>query len=398
MCRRDLKHAPGFEPKGDNAADQPEVNGNTRLVERNIDENAVASGAPRQRFFEAECLRDEGAFRNPPFPLRVDEPGDGAETNVRMLATVSRESPNESAASARVSGWSGTSAVENGFGTSRLYHKCISGVAVKGRQTNHLTRTPALLHVGRILLADVPSDGCSFNGTDLWETDRMPLQEWPHTVAVQRASGRKELEMESLDRARREFAEKIRATAALRSEVLVRAFASVPREDFVGPGPWKVFRPPEVRMYEVTRDADPRHLYEDVLVALDASRSLNNGQPSGLARWLDNLDLAPGDRVLHIGGGVGYYSAIAAEAVTPDGCVVGAEVDPELAERARRNLIPWPNATVVCADGCEFEAEPFDVIFVNAGATEVVPRWLDQLRDGASSFRSRSVSRCRMWA
>jgi hypothetical protein len=104
VCGRDLKQAPGFESKGNNAADQTEVNANTRLVERNIDEDAVASGAPRQRFFEAECLRDEGAFRNPPFALRVDDPGDGAETNERMPATVSRESPNESATSARVSG------------------------------------------------------------------------------------------------------------------------------------------------------------------------------------------------------------------------------------------------------------------------------------------------------
>jgi protein-L-isoaspartate(D-aspartate) O-methyltransferase len=188
--------------------------------------------------------------------------------------------------------------------------------------------------------------------------------------------------VESLDRARREFAEKIRATAGLRSETLVRAFASVSREDFVGPGPWKVLRPPDVWRYELTPDADPRHVYEDVLVALDANRSLNNGQPSGLARWLDSLDLAPGDRVFHVGCGVGYYTAIAAEAVSPGGRVVGVEVDPELAHRARRNLIPWPNATVVCADGCEFEAEPCDVIFVNAGATEVLPRWLDQLRDG----------------
>jgi hypothetical protein len=51
--------------------------------------------------------------------------------------------------------------------------------------------------------------------------------------------------VESLDQVRREFAEKIRATAGLRSETLVRAFASVSREDFVGPGPWKVLRPPE---------------------------------------------------------------------------------------------------------------------------------------------------------
>jgi hypothetical protein len=67
VCRRDLEHAPGFEPKGDNADDQPEVNRNRRLVERNIDESAVATGAPRQRFVELECLRDEAAFRNPPF-------------------------------------------------------------------------------------------------------------------------------------------------------------------------------------------------------------------------------------------------------------------------------------------------------------------------------------------
>ncbi len=42
----------------------------------------------------------------------------------------------------------------------------------------------------------------------------------------------------------------------LRSETLVRAFASVPREDFVGPGPWKVLRPPDVWRYEVTPDAE----------------------------------------------------------------------------------------------------------------------------------------------
>jgi protein-L-isoaspartate(D-aspartate) O-methyltransferase len=187
--------------------------------------------------------------------------------------------------------------------------------------------------------------------------------------------------MESLDQVRRDFAEKIRATAGLRSETLVRAFASVPREAFVGPGPWKLLRPPDFSSYDVTPDADPRHLYESVLVALDAARGLNNGEPTGLARWLDSLDLTPGDRVLHIGCGVGYYTAIVAEAVTPGGRVVGVEADPELAERAARHLIPWPSATVICADGCRFVGELFDVIFVNAGATEVLPNWLDSLRE-----------------
>lgn len=49
--------------------------------------------------------------------------------------------------------------------------------------------------------------------------------------------------MERLERVRREFAEKIRALAALRSTRLVDALASVPREDFVGPGPWQIVRP-----------------------------------------------------------------------------------------------------------------------------------------------------------
>ena len=187
--------------------------------------------------------------------------------------------------------------------------------------------------------------------------------------------------MESLDQARREFAEKIRVTTGLQSEALVRAFASVPREAFVGPGPWRLLRPPYLSSYDITPDDDPRHLYDSVVVALDPRRGLNNGEPMSLARWLDPLDLTPGKSVLHIGCGVGYYTAIMAEAVTPRGRVVGVEIDPELTERARRNLIPWPSATAVCADGCELAAEPFDVIFVNAGATEVLPNWLNSLRN-----------------
>jgi len=84
-------------------------------------------------------------------------------------------------------------------------------------------------------------------------------------------------------------------------------------------------------------------LYDNVLVALDAPRRLNNGEPAALARWLDTLDLAPGERLLHVGCGVGYYTAIGAEAVSRDGSVLGVEIDPELAERARRNLAPYAN-------------------------------------------------------
>ena len=191
------------------------------------------------------------------------------------------------------------------------------------------------------------------------------------------------IRVERLERARREFAETIRAMSALRSTRLVDALARVPREDFLGPGPWQMLRVAEVeRGYELTPDDDPRHLYDNVLVALDASRNLNNGEPAFLLRCLDDLDLSPRDRFLHVGCGVGYYTAVAATAVA-EGTVVAIERDARLAERARRNLGPWPNVTVREGNGSELASGlPFDAIFVNAGATEPLPGWLDQLRVG----------------
>ena len=186
-----------------------------------------------------------------------------------------------------------------------------------------------------------------------------------------------------LERVRVEFAETLRGVAGLKSPSLVRALATVPREHFVGPGPWQILSPSDLpRGYRLTPDDDPRHLYDNVLVALDADRFLNNGEPAFLSRCLDTLDPGPRVRFLHIGCGVGYYTAIAAEAVLPGGSVVGLEIDPQLAERAKRNLAAYRNVEVISTDGSEYEGDPFDAIFVNAGATEVLPRWLDQLRIG----------------
>jgi protein-L-isoaspartate(D-aspartate) O-methyltransferase len=85
--------------------------------------------------------------------------------------------------------------------------------------------------------------------------------------------------------------------------------------------------------------------------------------------------------VLHVGCGVGYYTALAARAVAP-GEVAGVELDAALAERARRNLAAWPNVRIVTADGSQLAAQPCDAILVNAGATEPLPAWVDALRTG----------------
>lgn len=182
---------------------------------------------------------------------------------------------------------------------------------------------------------------------------------------------------------REAFADRIRRVADIESPSLIRALATVPREDFVGPGPWKTMRPAELsRGYVATPDADVSHIYDTVLVALDADRHLNNGEPSSLLKWLDSLALSPGDDFLHIGCGVGYYTAIASVAVRPEGRAVGVEIDAELAARAKRNLAPYPSTEVICSDGSGGLPGPFDAIFVNAGCTHPPLTWLDELTVG----------------
>lgn len=189
----------------------------------------------------------------------------------------------------------------------------------------------------------------------------------------------------SLAAARRYFAEEIRAVAHLRSRALVEALATVPREHFLGPGPWQILGA-EAGLGEVTywttEDADPRHLYHNVAVAIAPERQINNGQPSLLATWIDALALAPGERAVHLGCGVGYYTAVMAEVVGPSGRATGFEVEEDLARRARENLAGKAQVEVVHGDGGALEHGSADAILVNAGATHPLPAWLDALRPG----------------
>src|SRR5712691_402239 len=109
--------------------------------------------------------------------------------------------------------------------------------------------------------------------------------------------------MENLNVARRRYADLIRHTAGLRSDRLVRALSEVPREDYLGPGPWKIMRFTFPMKYEDTPDDDPIHLYEYVMGALDAGRTLNHGSASALSRWIDAIAMQAGDHVVHAGCG-----------------------------------------------------------------------------------------------
>lgn len=186
----------------------------------------------------------------------------------------------------------------------------------------------------------------------------------------------------TIEEARRWYAEDIRAVAHLESEALVAALARVPREAFLGDGPWHIAKSFELAdPYRITHDADPRHVYHNVLIAIDPSRQLHNGMPSALAQWIEAAAIRPGDRVLHIGTGTGYYTAILAELAGPRGSVVGYEVDDGLAARAQVALGPWPQVRVEAGDAAA-PAGPFDAIFVNAGCTRPRAEWLAALAPG----------------
>jgi protein-L-isoaspartate(D-aspartate) O-methyltransferase len=181
---------------------------------------------------------------------------------------------------------------------------------------------------------------------------------------------------------RRYYAEEIEITAHLTSPALIEALATIPRERFLPPGPWTIrgegdFQKPP----RTTPDADPRYVYHNVSVAIDPARTLFNGGPGVVASAIDALGIAGGGRVLHIGTGLGYYTAIIAHVVGPSGRVVGIEVDAALAERTHRNLADVPWAHIRTGDGSAPLDETFDAVLVNAGVTHPLPVWLDALAD-----------------
>jgi protein-L-isoaspartate(D-aspartate) O-methyltransferase len=188
--------------------------------------------------------------------------------------------------------------------------------------------------------------------------------------------------MDDLEKVRAWYAEELRYAAAVQSAAVVRAFAAVPRERFLGPGPWQIGTGPAKNKYWPTPDADPACVYHNVVIGMLPEKGLNNGQPSFWAYLFDRLDFAPGKSVLHLGCGAGYYSALLAELVGPHGSVTGIDLEESLIARAREALQPWPQVTVVAADGAAYQSAPVDFIVASAGATHPLPHWFDMLRPG----------------
>ncbi len=160
---------------------------------------------------------------------------------------------------------------------------------------------------------------------------------------------------------------------------LQQAFESVPRELFLGSGPWKISDLRGGYVDAPTNNAE--FTYQNIIFALIADRGINNGLPSLHATNLSTLTIVRGESILHIGAGTGYYTAVLAEMTGPDGSVVACEYEPTLATQAERNLQQWPQTTVVQGSVFDATLPKADVIYANAGTPQVETAWIHQLND-----------------
>jgi protein-L-isoaspartate(D-aspartate) O-methyltransferase len=112
-------------------------------------------------------------------------------------------------------------------------------------------------------------------------------------------------------------------------------------------------------------------------------------QPLVVAFMLELLQPERGEKVLDVGSGSGWTSALLAHIVGPKGKVVAIEIIPELMEfgranAAKYNFVKKGIIEFICADGsrgCREEA-PFDKILASAEARRLPPAWKEQLRTG----------------
>ena len=164
---------------------------------------------------------------------------------------------------------------------------------------------------------------------------------------------------------RRQLVELLKREGRIKSKSVEKAFLKIPRENFV------------------TERA--KHL-----AYLDTPLEIGNGQtisaPHMVAIMCEELDIKKDQKILEIGAGSGYHSAIVSELVGKNGRVYTIEKYSNLAEFAKDNIkkTKIENVIVKVGDGSLGleEYSPYDRIYVTCAAPDVPQPLIDQLVDG----------------
>lgn len=156
-------------------------------------------------------------------------------------------------------------------------------------------------------------------------------------------------------------------SGVLRSLSLIDAFKKCDRIDFV---------PEEFRPYA----------YEDRPLPISNAQTIS--QPYTVAIMLELLQPNKGDKVLDIGSGSGWTTALLATAVGESGIVEAVEIVPSLVEYGRKNLqrAGIYNASISLIDPQTLgkPGQRYDRILVSASAPEMPRALFDQLKSGGT--------------
>jgi methyltransferase of ATP-grasp peptide maturase system len=176
------------------------------------------------------------------------------------------------------------------------------------------------------------------------------------------------------------------------------AFAAVPRHQFI---PDMIWTTHNTELVPLRRIEGPQEWMQRVYGPAAVITQVDDGHPAGpgrrgryitssasqpnvVVRMLDALDAQPGMRVLEIGTGTGYNAALLAHRLGAEN-VTSVEIDPHLAEHARRALETsgYPLA-VITADGTRGYPlhAPYDRIMSTAAVQQVPYPWIAQTRPG----------------
>ncbi len=161
----------------------------------------------------------------------------------------------------------------------------------------------------------------------------------------------------------KELVEYLIKKGVLQNPHLIEAFKKVDRKDFVLP-----------KFYE--------EAYNDYPLPIGFNQTIS--QPTTVAFMLELLEPKKGDKVLDVGSGSGYTTALLAHAVDSFGKVYGVEIVPGLVKFGRQNLQKYnlKNAQILQAQKDIFglpDKAPFDKILVSASAEEVPKELINQL-------------------
>ena len=150
----------------------------------------------------------------------------------------------------------------------------------------------------------------------------------------------------------------------LKSNRIIEAFRKIDRKDFV------------LEKYQA--DA-----YNDHPLPINHHQTIS--QPSVVAFMLEKLNPRKGEKILDLGSGSGWTTALLAELVTSAGEVFGIEKIPELVKFGQKNLAKYnfKNAKIVQAKSGIFgypEKASYDKILVSAAAKEIPKNLVKQLK------------------